>query len=228
MDAGSKAILEANPSFASLLGYQVDHLADMTFYDLAAQEPADLDSDFDHLLINGQGFLGERRYKRQDGTLIDVEVSASHILSSGRDVLVVVLRDITSRKQSEKALRESEERYELATQGANDGLWDWNLKTNEIYYSSRWKSMLGYENEEISNKPDEWISRIHPEDLQQMQVQLDAHLKVSPLIFRASTGCATATEIIAGCSAVDRQSGVRTASLTAWPAHRPILRNGSR
>ena len=64
----------------------------------------------------------------------------------------------------EKKLRASEERYDLAARGANDGLWDWNLKNNEIYYSPRWKSMLGFKEEEIGNSPDEWLKRVHPDD----------------------------------------------------------------
>lgn len=77
----------------------------------------------------------------------------------------------------ERKLRESEERYALAVRAANDGIWDWNLKTNEIYYSSRWKEMLGYKDEEIDSTPHEWFKRIHPDDQAQVQADLVAHLK---------------------------------------------------
>ena len=67
-------------------------------------------------------------------------------------------------QETESALRESETRFSLAMQGINDGLWDWNLKTGDVYYSPRWKGMLGYSDEEIRNHLDEWISNLHPDD----------------------------------------------------------------
>jgi diguanylate cyclase (GGDEF)-like protein/PAS domain S-box-containing protein len=76
-----------------------------------------------------------------------------------------------------RKLRESEERYALAVRAAKDGIWDWNLKTNEIYYSTRWKEMLGCREDEVGTAPDEWFKRVHPDDHQQVQADLVAHLK---------------------------------------------------
>ncbi len=69
------------------------------------------------------------------------------------------------------ALRQSEERFQLAMQGANDGLWDFDLTTNALYLSPRWKSMLGFEDHEIDNNRESWLSLIHPDDLAQTQAR---------------------------------------------------------
>jgi PAS domain S-box-containing protein len=79
--------------------------------------------------------------------------------------------------EAEIALRESEERYALAANAANDGLWDWNLKTNEIYFSQRWKSILGYKEQEIGNNPEEWFNRVHTDDLERVKRGLADHLE---------------------------------------------------
>jgi diguanylate cyclase (GGDEF)-like protein/PAS domain S-box-containing protein len=75
-----------------------------------------------------------------------------------------------------EALRESEERYALASLGANDGLWDWDLRTGQIYFSPRWKSMLGYKEHEMGDTVEDWFSRIHHGDLQQVKAEIDLHL----------------------------------------------------
>jgi diguanylate cyclase (GGDEF)-like protein/PAS domain S-box-containing protein len=84
--------------------------------------------------------------------------------------------EISERRKSEEALRESEERFALAALGSNDGLWDWDLRNNAVYYSSRWKSMLGYDDEEIGNQPEEWLDRVHPDDRPEMEVRIAAHI----------------------------------------------------
>ncbi len=76
----------------------------------------------------------------------------------------------------ERQLKESEERYSLATQGSNDGLWDWNLETHEIYYSPRWWSMLGYPEDQVGHSQDDWFRRLHPADKEAVQKKLAEHV----------------------------------------------------
>lgn len=75
------------------------------------------------------------------------------------------------------AFRRSEERFELAIRGANDGLWDWNIQTHTVYFSPRWKSMLGYEEDEVGDSLDEWRKRIHPDDLERVEAEVEACLE---------------------------------------------------
>jgi diguanylate cyclase (GGDEF)-like protein/PAS domain S-box-containing protein len=76
-----------------------------------------------------------------------------------------------------QALAESEERYALAMAGANDGLWDWDLKSDRLYLSARWKSMLGYSATEIGEQPAEWFSLIHPVERAAVEQAIKSHLE---------------------------------------------------
>jgi len=86
------------------------------------------------------------------------------------------IRYAIERDRSERALRESEERYALIALGANDGIWDWDLVRNRIYYSPRWKSLLGFTDGEIGDTPEAWLDRVHPDDLREVKRGLAAHL----------------------------------------------------
>jgi len=91
-------------------------------------------------------------------------------------VALARIRTHAAHKWAVEDLHDSEERYALAVRGANDGLWDWNLVTNEVYWSPRWKAMLGYEEQDIGVDPDEWFGRVHLEDIERVKGALTAHL----------------------------------------------------
>src|SRR5919109_4325868 len=75
-----------------------------------------------------------------------------------------VVRGVADRRRTEAALRESEERLSLAFAGAQEGVWDWNLETNAVVYSPRWKQMLGYSEDEIEPHVSAWERLVHPDD----------------------------------------------------------------
>jgi diguanylate cyclase (GGDEF)-like protein/PAS domain S-box-containing protein len=85
--------------------------------------------------------------------------------------------EINERKRAEEALRESEERYALAARGANDGLWDWNLITREVYFSPRWKAMVGAKDSDMGNKAEDWFNRVHAEDVAALKMAVMAHIE---------------------------------------------------
>jgi len=105
------------------------------------------------------------------------------LIDSFNAMLSEIERREAARKAAEELLRESEERYALAARGANDGLWDWKLSSDEIYFSPRWSQMLGYREGEIASHPEEWFSRIHPADRQRVQTEISAHRAGATLEF---------------------------------------------
>lgn len=95
-----------------------------------------------------------------------------------------LLSNIVSRKHNENnllhertELQKSEERFSLAMKGANDGLWDWNLQTNDVYFSPRWKNMLGYKEDEIENNFKTWEKLVHPDDKEIALKQIEDYVE---------------------------------------------------
>jgi PAS domain S-box-containing protein len=83
--------------------------------------------------------------------------------------------DITASKQAEEALRRSEERWQLALQGANEGIWDWKVQSNDLFFSPRLKEMIGFAEHEVPDRFDYWIDRVHPDDVGNVMQEIRDH-----------------------------------------------------
>lgn len=103
----------------------------------------------------------------------ELEFDANRKLIGG----IGITHDITPRKEQEEALRNAQERFELALRGADLGAWDWNIETGEVVFNPRWAEMRGYRPDEIRGHVDEWISGVHPEDLPRLRKVLDDYLR---------------------------------------------------
>lgn len=123
---------------------------------------------------------------RKDGTRIWMAWTNKRIQDEPgkRAEILCVGNDITERKRAEAALIESESRWQFALEGAGDGVWDWNAQTNKVFFSRRWKGMLGYADDEIGDELDEWDRRLHPEDREQCYVELNRHLRGESPIYQ--------------------------------------------
>jgi diguanylate cyclase (GGDEF)-like protein/PAS domain S-box-containing protein len=107
------------------------------------------------------------------------ELGANDYLTKPVDFEVAMVRigAQLARRDAEQALRESELRYSLAVRGTNDGLWDWDLQAGSMYFSERWKSILGYSSKEVERSPEEWFSRLHPDDAKRVRQAVRDHLQ---------------------------------------------------
>ncbi len=130
-------------------------------------------------LDRGETVRTELLNYRKDGSAYWCELAIQAVRDdTGRITHYIGLQsDVTERHESQRKLRESEQRYALAVRGSTDGLWDWDLQTDRVYFSPRWKQMLGYAEDQIGEDPDEWFRRIASRDLPDFQSALDRHIQ---------------------------------------------------
>ena len=160
-----------NSAAEKIFGYSADEIIEKNIsYLIPEVKKHENDSDLHHYIESEPGVVGigahEVEAKRSDSSIFPAELSISEILhADGKRLIVIILHDLSKRKQAESELRASEERFNLVTRGTKDGIWDWDLTTGQIYFSSRWKSMLGYTGDEVEDNFKALQSLIHPDDL---------------------------------------------------------------
>jgi PAS domain S-box-containing protein len=167
-----------NRRFCESVGQTPDQLIGRTDFDFF---PPDLAQKYrqDDMRVHQTGttYATAEEHVTVRGDRLFVEVVKSPIFDAAGEVIGTqgIFWDVTARKLAEEELRKSRERFELAVQGSQDGLWDWDLTTDEVYYSPRYKAMLGYEDHEFPNRSEEWANRVHPEDIDRVRSEMQAH-----------------------------------------------------
>jgi|GEM_PF-675304 len=176
------SIVRTNEAYAALKSKGIDTMTGSKCYELFYGNTGICeDCIVNKTFLTGHTCAKEKKLTDPQGHELWLEIFTYPILDSGGSISHVIeyTRDISERKRSETALKESEQRYALASQGANDGLWDWNIAGDRIYFSIRWKGMLGYTDDEIEDLPDEWFRRLHPDDREKIRNKISKYFEES-------------------------------------------------
>jgi PAS domain S-box-containing protein len=168
-----------NPVTVAILGLSEQELVSKPF--LGFIHPDDRAMVFENYQRRMSGEVVPDRYafriQAKDGSVKWVEISAVTIDWEGRPATLNFLTEITERRRIEEALQESLQRYELVMDGSSAGLWDWDVVKERIHFSSRWKAMRGYTDDEIGDRLTEWSSRLHPDDAPRIMAAVQAHFE---------------------------------------------------
>ncbi|WP_318556663.1 PAS domain S-box protein [Geobacter anodireducens] len=156
------SIVEVNDACCRILGYSREELLAMSIHDIDATESVEETQEHIRNIIEQGSERFEVRHRRKDGAVIDVEVSTTFQPASR--CFHAFIRDISERRQTEEALRKSEERFRLAMEATSDGIWDWNIASDSGYFSPSYYRILGYEPEDFPPSAQAWIELLHPED----------------------------------------------------------------
>ena len=168
-----------NQRLADMLGYTKEEMIGGQFLKVVHPEDREMVAGKTLARLNDEltRAVYELRLLRKTGETIWCEVLATRVEYRGSPALMGNIADITERKKAEAALRESEERLQLALKGADLGLWDYNLQTGEAWISQRRAEMVGYSVDEIEPHISSWGRMVHPDDLHRVVEAFNAHAK---------------------------------------------------
>ena len=170
--------IEVNQQWLDTLGYEQEEVIGKWFGDFLT--PAYQEGFRNRFpKFKAQGHIhSEFEMFRKNGEIIFIafEGKIGYDLNGEFKQTHCILQDITENKKIEKALRESEERYALIIDASEQGIWDWNVETNEVFYSEQWKKLIGYEKHELKNEFKTWVELLHPDEKENCQNAINSYI----------------------------------------------------
>ncbi len=175
-------ILDLNPATERIFGYA---RSEAIGQDVNMLVPGLYNSEPENDLVSRRapvntptGIVGlEREGRRKEGSVFPIEASVGKMQTNDVDVYTAIARDVTERKNAQRQLQQTQERLDLAIRGTNDGLWDWNIPSDEVWYAPRFKELLGYSAAEFPDVFASFESHLHPDDHDATLVAVDRHLR---------------------------------------------------
>lgn len=186
-------ILDVNDAACMMLGYAREELLSMTVPDIDPSFPAEVWPAHWEDLKARHSFSFEADHRKKDGRIIRTETTVNFLVHEGKEYNCAIVRDISDRKRTEDRLKFSEERFRLVAEATNDILWDWDLVTQEHWWSPNAHEKFGYDpNAEPSITA--WMDRLHPDDrgrvleLVDRALASDARMVTAEYRFRLADG----------------------------------------
>jgi PAS domain S-box-containing protein len=178
-------IIDANDRFLEMVGYTREDFQTGAIDWLAMTPPEYIAQDYasmKYLLKHRQIAPWEKEYYRKDGSRVSILIGAALLQDTNNETICVIL-DISDRKNAEAVLRASDQRWQFALESVGDGIWDWNIQTNEVFFSQPWKALLGYADDEIENRFESWENLVHPDDIAQSYADINKCLNRETLFY---------------------------------------------
>jgi len=177
---GLDGSIKTNKAFSQMLGYPFEEFQTKHIDGITHPDDIQKTKDAFDTLLNGEKtqIKFEKRYIHKNGSIVFADVVSS--LQKDRNgnplFFITSVNDITERKLNEEKLIKSEERYALGIEASEQGIWDRNVETNEVFYSEQWKKQIGYADDELKNEFNTWIEHLHPDEKEYCQNAVQAYL----------------------------------------------------
>ncbi len=175
------AIQYVNPAYVALTGYTLEDVLGLTPADVMRSDAhsAAFYEEIWKTTSSGEIWKGLMTSVRKDGSEFTADCTLSPVFGPDGELMAFMClrRDVTAEVHEKELLRSALSRYALASAGANDGMWGWDLVGEEVLLSARWRQMLGFAAMEFRGPPPEWFGRVHPEDRPALEHGIQAHIR---------------------------------------------------